>query len=401
MFDLEWVLYWGLPENKCELWDGCMHCVFPFASQGAAEHHFAAWAERLACWQQAQPETVRNGSAALREIAVGSFHMTVHPRPIALNVPVDGAAFRAIYESFWRRDLWPTQPPGRETGWDSALIHSEVRHGLWRIFREWTRRHGGQHGSTDIVVSDSVVLSPTHYYFARSSGECLVRRDYFVGVPDLAVDVLSPATRFLARGRRMDIYYQVGVPYVWLIEPELETLEMYERSSREYRHVRTCRSGDAVQCCLFPDSDVPLDELFDTQVKRLGWRQDSEEPQSPSEWLVPPEVRLGLQYLLLLGHSERRREVWHNRGRCLLSFASATESRQRFQHFLEDICRWQQQPPVRPEPAGPELELAEVGPFQLVRNHQRIELEVRFESHLLRELYDLWFNRNNWDWGED
>lgn len=191
-----------------------MHCVFPFRSRESAESHFALWPEQIGQWQGVKPGSIYRAPRNRWKIQIGDFTMTLCPRPTQLDVPVDCRAFEAIYESFWHRDLWPGQPPGMETGWDSLTIFSEVRSCLWHVFKTLSRRHGGRGGSTDILASDSIELKPTHFYYAKPRSECLVRRDYFFGVRDLAADVLSAATRFAARGRRMDYYHQIGVRHL-------------------------------------------------------------------------------------------------------------------------------------------------------------------------------------------
>jgi Uma2 family endonuclease len=302
--------------------------------------------------------------------------------------------------------MWPAQPPGMETGWDNAFIFGDVRVNLWSVFRELAKTHGGTHGSTDILVSDNVGLKPTHFYFAKPRTECLVRRDYFVGVPDLAIDVLSAATRWLARGRRMELYHRIGIRHLWLIEPELETVELYERDDSQFRCTRTCFTSDLIDCELFPNDPIVVADFFDTQFKRLAELDDDseealEECHEPiPEWIISPDVRVGLHHLLLLGHAESRYELWHGQGLCLLTFGSATEAKLRFQHFLEDICRFRQEPLARSTELDPNIEMAEVDQFRLTRIGQRVELEVAFDPQRFRELYETWYNSENWDFGE-
>jgi Uma2 family endonuclease len=50
---------------------------------------------------------------------------------------------------------------------------------------------------------------------------------YFTMAPDWVCEVLSPSTAALDRVRKKRIYAREGVQYVWLIDPEARTLEVY------------------------------------------------------------------------------------------------------------------------------------------------------------------------------
>ncbi len=47
------------------------------------------------------------------------------------------------------------------------------------------------------------------------------------GVPDLAVEVLSPSTAKRDRGAKMNIYESNGTREYWIVEPILKTIEVY------------------------------------------------------------------------------------------------------------------------------------------------------------------------------
>ncbi len=120
------------------------------------------------------------------------------------------------------------------------------------------------------------------------------------------------------------------------------------------------------------------------------------------KWLVPSELRVGLEALFFFGHPERRFEIWDNRAPCLLAFGSAEEAELRFRHFLEEILRW--------EPAnldrrtsiehGVEVaDVAKVGRFRLIRRGRQIRLDVAVDARKYRELLRVFSRHEAWDWG--
>lgn len=54
-----------------------------------------------------------------------------------------------------------------------------------------------------------------------------VKRDGVYGAPDLVIEVLSPSTARYDRGYKKDAYEAAGVREYWIIEPEVESLEVY------------------------------------------------------------------------------------------------------------------------------------------------------------------------------
>ncbi len=402
MWGLEYALLFGVPNNKLELIEGKFRCAFPFLRRDQAEANFAQWVETLRHWKGVPETPPVQKHTRTWKVETAGFMLELFPLPVDLHVPLDGEAFRAFYGSFWRRDLWSGQPPGRETGWEWFQRHHDVRLNLWTLFGAACERYGGMHsGQVDIALSDTAAVSPDQYYFRSGPEECTIEGDYFRGVPDLVAEVLSPATRAIDRGPRKDLYRRAGVPHLWLLDPELETIEVYELAGTDYRLTTTIGSGEEFRPRLFPDTTVSVDDLFDTQWKRNRDRFSTEEPDPVPEWLVSPETRLGLEYLLLLGHPERRREIWNNRTPCVLSFGSPTEARARFGHFVEEASRWEAVAAPRPASLGPDDEQAEVGRFRLTRRGRRVSLDVAVDARKYRELLHVWTRNEAWDWGEE
>jgi Uma2 family endonuclease len=408
MFDLEYLLLFGVPNNRWEIIEGRSRWAFPFVSRDVAESHFALWAETLQRWRRATLATVGESLTAdgspRRILQCDGIEMSLYPRPIELRLPMDMDVFEAMYGSFWRRDLWPGQDSGKETGWESAQRHSDVQLNLWKLFGEICHVHGGQHcGRSAIALNDRCAVEPDHYYYQAEHDECTIEGNYFKGVPQLIAEVLSPATRAIDRGPRMEVYRQAGVSHLWLLDPEVETVEEYALSGREFNATGRHGRGGSFRPALFSTQLVAVDSLFDTQQKRHPewWGSAEDEPDPVPIWLVPRDKRVGLEVLFFLGHPEKRYEIWNNRAPCLLAFGSPQEAELRFGHFLEEICRWEQTTIRKPSPIEAGVEIAEVGRFQLTRRVRHVGLDVAIDARKYRELLRIWGRDEVWDWGGD
>ena len=407
MWDLEYLFLFGVPDNKWEILSGRSRWAFPFLDRNVAEAHFALWSNAIQRWRGGAAASVRETSTASgssrRIFRCDGIEMSLYPRPIELRLPMNMDVFHAMYRSFWRRDLWPGQDPGKETGRECAQRHSDVQHNLWRIFREFCKVSGGEHCSRSaIALNDRNAVEPDHYYYQAALDDCTIERNYFQGVPNLIAEVLSPATRELDRGPRMEVYRQAGVPHLWLLDPETETVEVYALAGRVFNKIGCHGPGECFTPALFSEASIAVDSLFDTQEKHHGdrWTSKEDEPDPIPTWLVPRDQRVGLEVLFFLGHPEKRYEIWNNRAPCLLAFGSPEEAAFRFGDFLEEICRWEQAPMATPNPIEPGIELAEVGRFQLTRRGRLVQLDVAVDALKYRELLRIFGRDEAWDWGE-
>jgi len=57
--------------------------------------------------------------------------------------------------------------------------------------------------------------------------------EYFTTFPDWVCEVLSPTTRSKDREIKMPLFARYRVPYVWLLDPKIYTLETYELRGAE------------------------------------------------------------------------------------------------------------------------------------------------------------------------
>ncbi len=399
MWGMEYLLLFGVPNNKWELIHGRSRWAFPFLRREEAEAHFADWLATLCRWKGLEAPAVRKGRK--RWVAeVAGFGLELAPLPIELFVPFDGETFRTLYSLPWRRELWGGQPPGREESWEDAQRHYDVQLNLWSLFGDLCERHGGEHGGrVDVVLSDTAVVAPDQCYFRKSKDECLIEGGYFGGAPDLIAEVLSPASREIDRGPRKELYRRAGVRHLWLLDPDPESVEVYELSGPDYRLVAAHGPGGEFRPGLFPGEAVSVDALFNTQWKRHGGLAPSRTEPVP-EWLVPEGKRLGLEHLFLFGHPERRWEIWGNRAPSVLAFGSPREARARLGPFLEEAARWEQAPVPSPVAVGPDAEQAEVARFRFTRRGRHVWLDVAVDARKYRDLLRVWSRREAWDWGE-
>lgn len=82
------------------------------------------------------------------------------------------------------------------------------------------------------------------------------------GVPDLVVEVISPATREVDRGEKFFEYAQAGVREYWLVDLKKHTVEVYVLQGKAYEPLGKFGSGERARSEILPGFEVEVDELF-------------------------------------------------------------------------------------------------------------------------------------------
>ena len=104
---------------------------------------------------------------------------------------------------------------------------------------------------------DNDILVPDLAGWRRERMPTLPDTAWFELAPDWVGEILSPATARFDRIQKMPIYAASGVNHIWLIDPELRTLEAFENHDGRWTLIAT--HADQEQIRVPPFDAVPLD----------------------------------------------------------------------------------------------------------------------------------------------
>jgi Uma2 family endonuclease len=88
------------------------------------------------------------------------------------------------------------------------------------------------------------------------------RTAYYELAADWACEVLSPSTARLDRVRKVPIYAWARVPYVWLVTPTEQTLEVFHLDGESYRLIATHGGDEVVRAEPFSAAELELAPLW-------------------------------------------------------------------------------------------------------------------------------------------
>lgn len=123
------------------------------------------------------------------------------------------------------------------------LLHHHVKtHGLGRVF----------YAPIDCILSDITVVQPDIVYLDSGRLPSITARG-IEGPPTLVVEILSPTTTQTDRGVKAQLYARHGVPYYWIVDPEVRSIEAYQLAEGAYQLAGRLAGLEPVSLPPFPD----------------------------------------------------------------------------------------------------------------------------------------------------
>jgi Uma2 family endonuclease len=109
---------------------------------------------------------------------------------------------------------------------------------------------------------DTEILVPDLAGWRRERMPRLPEAAWFEVVPDWVCEILSPSTARVDRAEKLPIYGRWAVGHVWLVDPDLRTLEAYENQGGRWVLLATLKDDDNVALPPFAAVGFALGSLW-------------------------------------------------------------------------------------------------------------------------------------------
>lgn len=106
------------------------------------------------------------------------------------------------------------------------------------------------------------ILVPDIAGWRRQNLPVLPDEAYFTLAPDWVCEVLSPSTARFDRIKKLPVYARQGVRHVWLIDPGLQTLEVFRLEGQRWLLILTAGGDEVVRAEPFDAIDLELAGLW-------------------------------------------------------------------------------------------------------------------------------------------
>jgi Uma2 family endonuclease len=144
------------------------------------------------------------------------------------------------------------------------MFHQSISGRIYRLLADFVERHSlGEiyYAPCDVYLSDHDVVQPDVLFVARANLGIL-REDGVHGAPDLVIEVLSPATAQLDKKSKRRIYARAGVKEMWLVDPLLLQIQVYDFARDPAKPVRLVEEDETFTTALLPGLAISAAEIF-------------------------------------------------------------------------------------------------------------------------------------------
>lgn len=144
-----------------------------------------------------------------------------------------------------------------------AIAYSALGGSLWNPFQRGNGGPGGWwiidepelHLGADILVPDLAG-------WRRERMPELPETAWFELAPDWVCEILSPSTARVDRSLKMPLYAANGVSHLWLVDPDAQTLEIYQLQGEHWLLLTTLNDAQPVSQPPFEAIEFPLSSLW-------------------------------------------------------------------------------------------------------------------------------------------
>ena len=158
-------------------------------------------------------------------------------------------------------ELFMSPPP--------ILFHQGILGNIVRILYRYLDEHPiGEvyFAPCGVFLTEINAYQPDAFYINNERLSILAERGVD-GAPDLIIEILSPSTARLDKGPKKKIYTATGVQELWLIDPKVKELTVYDLQSSADNPKLTVRSNGSFESPLFPGLVLRGVEIFRDAMK--------------------------------------------------------------------------------------------------------------------------------------
>jgi len=145
------------------------------------------------------------------------------------------------------------------------LRHQDVVAVLVTALHRYATDHGGRAfpAPVDVVFTSNSVVQPDVVYLASETAGRLSSERFIDAIPDLLVEVSSPATRRLDLIKKRNLYEREGVPEYWFVDLEADQVDVHRLDDAgRYGQPRSVGEGDTLTCLAAPGFELSVAEAL-------------------------------------------------------------------------------------------------------------------------------------------
>lgn len=114
---------------------------------------------------------------------------------------------------------------------------------------------------TDVLLSEKEKPQPDIFFISKERLN-IIKEQHIAGAPDLVIEILSPSTASRDRVEKSKMYYTHGVKEYWLVDPEIETVEILTPGEKYWQIDGTYNNKATLHSPLLTGLEINLKDIF-------------------------------------------------------------------------------------------------------------------------------------------
>lgn len=139
--------------------------------------------------------------------------------------------------------------------------HQEILMSILAYLLPITTKKGLFTAPIDVLLDD-VVVQPDILWVSPQNTHCQITNRCMIGAPDLIIEILSPSTHKQDRLSKFDIYEAHGVMEYWIVDPDVQIIEVYIREDDHLRRQGGYTLGDRFASRTLNNAQIDVSALL-------------------------------------------------------------------------------------------------------------------------------------------
>jgi Uma2 family endonuclease len=141
--------------------------------------------------------------------------------------------------------------------------HQETSGDTYFTLRSLVKTGTFRYAPTGVHLDDENIFEPDIFWVSPNNTKCALEpgRRYWLGAPDLIVEILSPSTSYHDRRQKYVAYELHGVREYWLMDTDAQTVEVYILMDGKFVRLNVFKVGESFDSQVFGIT-IPVSLLF-------------------------------------------------------------------------------------------------------------------------------------------
>jgi len=113
----------------------------------------------------------------------------------------------------------------------------------------------------DVILSPTVVVQPDILFISKARRAELIG-ERITGAPDLAIEILSPATSARDFNQKRKLYARHGIQEYWIVDPDDETIEVQRLQGNVFSTLALFEKGQTLTSPTFEGLGMEVAQVF-------------------------------------------------------------------------------------------------------------------------------------------